>query len=284
MKAVKDKDALQKIIDSWFASSKNLWKLIDCGMSSTVKIGLGYGIKSNAEVLGYEEEISRDGELGAVSDASSTHYSTCQSNDSDGELGTVSDHSVNDDPIHDHIPTFLMQVTSFATQKTQPQDCDYYEKKMAREAALKSKRVLHAEFRQATPAWTNTNRVNKANQFTPRPVQLRPNLSTVSRTVKTGRVNVNTGHANVSSGSVSVNSGTQIKSGASRFNTGKQYVNSVSVQVNSGTQIKSGASRFNTGKQTWGGGGVASFGRVTETSINNTSLNLLRIITEALGA
>ncbi|GJY31314.1 putative ribonuclease H-like domain-containing protein [Tanacetum coccineum] len=56
MKAVKDKDALQKIVDSWFASSKNLWKLIDCGMSSTVKIGLGYGIKSNAEVLGYEEE------------------------------------------------------------------------------------------------------------------------------------------------------------------------------------------------------------------------------------
>ncbi|GJW51523.1 hypothetical protein Tco_0092874 [Tanacetum coccineum] len=59
MKAVKDKDALQKIVDSWFASSKNLWKLVDCGMSSTVKIGLGYGIKSNAEVLGYEEEISR---------------------------------------------------------------------------------------------------------------------------------------------------------------------------------------------------------------------------------
>ncbi|GJT44965.1 hypothetical protein Tco_0953680 [Tanacetum coccineum] len=59
MKAVKDKDALQQIFDSWSASSKNLWKLIDCGMSSTVKIGLGYGIKSNAEVLGYEEEISR---------------------------------------------------------------------------------------------------------------------------------------------------------------------------------------------------------------------------------
>ncbi|GKF60857.1 hypothetical protein Tco_0177643, partial [Tanacetum coccineum] len=59
MKAVKDKDVLQKIVDSWFASSKNLWKLVDCGMSSTVKMGLGYGIKSNAEVLGYEEEISR---------------------------------------------------------------------------------------------------------------------------------------------------------------------------------------------------------------------------------
>ncbi|GKB12797.1 hypothetical protein Tco_0846720 [Tanacetum coccineum] len=37
MKAVKDKDVLQNIVDSWFASSKNLWKLVDCGMSSTVK-------------------------------------------------------------------------------------------------------------------------------------------------------------------------------------------------------------------------------------------------------
>ncbi|GJT91735.1 hypothetical protein Tco_1080580 [Tanacetum coccineum] len=336
MKAVKDKDALQKIVDSWFASSKNLWKLIDCGMSSTVKLGLGHSIKSNAEVLGYEEEISRgifvlretdagyydiplysrfkqediddslyeygkfgpqpqspsptvsnassivfsicpsndsDGELGAVSDASSTHYSTCQSNDSDGELGTVTDHSVNDDLIHDQTPIPSIEQVTIATQKTQPQvpkptqtvdpscaqhvksprqpirtpvtsspiplnnrqnwnqrmyrdlgagysferkpcfvcgslshlikDCDYYEKKLAREAALKSKRVVHTNVRQATPAWTNTNRVNKANQFTPRP------------------------------------------SGASRFNTGKQHVNSGSVHVNSGTQFKSGGSEFN---------------------------------------
>ncbi|GJS19964.1 hypothetical protein Tco_0448596 [Tanacetum coccineum] len=128
-------------------------------------------------------------------------------------------------------------------------DCDYYEKKMAREAALKSQRVVHADVRQATPAWTNTNRVNKANQFTPRPVQLsniRPNLSTASKTIKTGRVNVNTGHVNVSTVS---SAGTQNKSGSSRFNTGKHNVNSGSVHVNSGTQIKSGSSRFNTGKQ-----------------------------------
>ncbi|GJZ08664.1 putative ribonuclease H-like domain-containing protein, partial [Tanacetum coccineum] len=74
--------------------------------------------------------------------------------------------------------------------------------------------------------------VNKANQFTPRPVQLnniRPNLSTASKTIKTGRVNVNTGHGNVSSVS---SAGTHIKSGSSRFNTGKQNVNSGSVHVN----------------------------------------------------
>ncbi|GKF12074.1 hypothetical protein Tco_0050000, partial [Tanacetum coccineum] len=130
--------------------------------------------------------------------------------------------------------------------------CDYYEKKMAREAALKSQRVVHADVRQVTPAWTNTNRVNKANQFTPRPVQLsniRPNFSTASRTFKTGRVNVNTGHGNINSGSVHFNSGTQFKSGASRFNTGKKHVNSGRMYVNSGTHNKSGSSRVNTGKQ-----------------------------------
>ncbi|GJV60455.1 hypothetical protein Tco_1466555 [Tanacetum coccineum] len=256
--------------------------------------------------------ITADLKQSTVLDASSTVYSTCPSNDSDGELGATSNHSVNDDPIHDHIPIPSIEQVTIATQKTQPQvpkpkqtvdpscaqhvktprqpirtpvtsspipsnnrqnwnprmerelgtgysferkpcfvcgslshlikDCDYYEKKMAREAALKSQRVVHANVRQATPAWTNTNRVNKANQFTPRPVNVRPNLSTASKTIKTGRVNVNTGHGNVNSGSVHVNSGTHIKSGSSRFNTGKQ-------NVNSGTHIKSGSSRFNTGKQ-----------------------------------
>ncbi|GKG34842.1 hypothetical protein Tco_0437538, partial [Tanacetum coccineum] len=103
------------------------------------------------------------------------------------------------------------------------------EKKMAREAAFQSKRVVHTDVRQATPAWTKSNRVNKANQFTPRPVQLnniRPNFSTASRTINTGRVNVNTGKQNVSSGRLNVSSGTHIKSGSSRVNTGKQHVNS----------------------------------------------------------
>ncbi|GKA91528.1 hypothetical protein Tco_0813398 [Tanacetum coccineum] len=40
-------------------SSKNLWKLVNSGMSSNSKVGLGYGIKSNNEVLSYEEEMNR---------------------------------------------------------------------------------------------------------------------------------------------------------------------------------------------------------------------------------
>ncbi|GJR82161.1 ribonuclease H-like domain-containing protein [Tanacetum coccineum] len=322
MKAVKDKDALQKIVDSWFASSKNLWKLIDCGMSSTVKLGLGHSIKSNAEVLGYEEEMSRgifvlretdEGyydiplysrfkqvEYKGVPPPLSDDYTPREQEDIDDSLYEYGKHGpqpqslvilINDDPIHDHIPIPSIEQVTIATQKTQPQvpkpkqtvdpscaqhvktprqpirtpvtsspipsnnrqnwnqrmerelgagysferkpcfvcgslshlikDCDYYEKKMAREAALKSQRVVHADIQQATPAWTNTNRVNKANQFTPRPVQ----LSSI-------RPKFNTGKQHVNSGSVHVNSGTQIKSGASRFNTGKQTVNSGSVHVN----------------------------------------------------
>ncbi|GKE08404.1 ribonuclease H-like domain-containing protein [Tanacetum coccineum] len=152
-------------------------------------------------------------------------------------------------------------------------DCDYYEKKMAKEAAFKSTRVIHADVRQATPAWTNSNRVNKANQFTPRPVQLsnfKPKFSTASRAIKTGRVNVNTGKQNVSSGSLHVSSGTHIKSGTSRVNAGKQNVNSGSIYVNSGTKNKSGSSRVNAGKQNANSGRVyVNTARITRPVLSN---------------
>ncbi|GJV95360.1 hypothetical protein Tco_1546937, partial [Tanacetum coccineum] len=58
MKAVKEKEQLQKTVDSWKDSSKNLWRLINSGMSSNDKLGLGFEIKSNDEVLSYEEEMN----------------------------------------------------------------------------------------------------------------------------------------------------------------------------------------------------------------------------------
>ncbi|GKD08120.1 hypothetical protein Tco_1187805 [Tanacetum coccineum] len=46
MKAVKEKEQLQKTLDSCKDSSKNLWRLIDSGMSSNSKVGLGFEIQS----------------------------------------------------------------------------------------------------------------------------------------------------------------------------------------------------------------------------------------------
>ncbi|GKE99447.1 hypothetical protein Tco_0022798 [Tanacetum coccineum] len=77
MKDVKEKEQLQKTLDSWKDSSKNLWRLIDSEMSSNSKVGLGFEIQSNNEVL---------------SDNSSEH-STCQSNNNEGSCGNTSEHS-----------------------------------------------------------------------------------------------------------------------------------------------------------------------------------------------
>ncbi|GKC67983.1 hypothetical protein Tco_1100581 [Tanacetum coccineum] len=57
-KAIKEKEQLQKTLDSCKDSFKNLWRLINSGMSSNSKVGLGYEIQSNNEVLSYEEEMN----------------------------------------------------------------------------------------------------------------------------------------------------------------------------------------------------------------------------------
>ncbi|GJW22362.1 ribonuclease H-like domain-containing protein, partial [Tanacetum coccineum] len=87
-------------------------------------------------------------------------------------------------------------------------DCDYYEKKMAREAELKKQRVFNTGNGVAKPVWNNAHRVNHANHFVPRPVQLnavRQNVNSVRPNVNTGRVNVNSVRHNVNSVRTNVN-------------------------------------------------------------------------------
>ncbi|GJT40292.1 ribonuclease H-like domain-containing protein [Tanacetum coccineum] len=81
-------------------------------------------------------------------------------------------------------------------------DCDFYEKKMAREAELKKQRVFNTGNGVAKPVWNNANRVNHANHFVPKPVQLnavRPNSNSVRPNVNTSRANVNSVRQNVNS-------------------------------------------------------------------------------------
>ncbi|GJZ62623.1 ribonuclease H-like domain-containing protein [Tanacetum coccineum] len=87
-------------------------------------------------------------------------------------------------------------------------DCDFYEKKMARRAELKKQRVFNTGNGLAKPVWNNENRVNHANHFVPRPVQLnvvRPNSNFVRPNVNTGRENVNSVRQNVNSARSNVN-------------------------------------------------------------------------------
>ncbi|GJS14007.1 putative ribonuclease H-like domain-containing protein [Tanacetum coccineum] len=118
-----------------------------------------------------------------VSDDKSNECSTCQSNASAGSIRTSSVHSVD--------PEF--EISSV------PQEV------------------------VAKPVWTNANRVNHANQFVPKPVQLndgRSNANSIRPNVNTGRVNVNSVRSNVNTDRKNVNPvRTIVSTGSSNVNT-----------------------------------------------------------------
>ncbi|GJS17330.1 hypothetical protein Tco_0411802, partial [Tanacetum coccineum] len=84
------------------------------------------------------------------------------------------------------------------------------ERKLGEEAELKKQRVFNTGNGVAKPVWNNANRVNHANHFVPRPVQLiavRQNVNSVRPNVNTGRANVNSVRQNVNSVRSNVNTG-----------------------------------------------------------------------------
>ncbi|GKB46397.1 putative ribonuclease H-like domain-containing protein, partial [Tanacetum coccineum] len=111
-------------------------------------------------------------------------------------------------------------------------DCDYYEKKMAREAEVKKQRVFNTSNGVAKPVWTNANRVNHSNKFVPRSVQLndgRPNINSVRPNINTGRTNINSVRPNINTGRTNINSVRP------NINTGRTNVNPVRPIVNTGS-------------------------------------------------
>ncbi|GKF44999.1 hypothetical protein Tco_0131551, partial [Tanacetum coccineum] len=111
--------------------------------------------------------------------------------------------SVSDDKFNETSVTSSEEVVS----EPKPKEA---EPKMAREAELKKQRDINTGNGVAIPVWNYANRVNHANQFIPRPVQLndvRPNVNPVRPNVNSIRSNVNTGRANVNSVRQKVNTG-----------------------------------------------------------------------------
>ncbi|GJZ51208.1 ribonuclease H-like domain-containing protein [Tanacetum coccineum] len=185
----------------------------------------------------------------SVSDENSSEHSTCQSNDSEGSceifehsfdcvshiktprqpLKDKETHQVNRKNWNDMMERELGDGYSFTKKKCFVcgslnhliKDCDYYERKMAREA--EEKRVVNTGNGVTKPVWTNANRINHSNNFVPRSVQLntcRPKFNSV-------RPNINTGRTNISSGRPKVNSDRP------KVNTVSPKVNSVGTTSNS---------------------------------------------------
>ncbi|GJS15693.1 ribonuclease H-like domain-containing protein [Tanacetum coccineum] len=58
MKAVKEKEQLQKTVDSWKDSSKNLWKLVNSGMTGSFGNPSEHSIEFESEIISVPKEVS----------------------------------------------------------------------------------------------------------------------------------------------------------------------------------------------------------------------------------
>ncbi|GJZ91870.1 hypothetical protein Tco_0663935 [Tanacetum coccineum] len=111
-------------------------------MTSNSKVGLGYEIQSNKEVLSYEEEMNRTvfqctekdflnkplysrfsktdnfkGVPHPLTDDNSTEHSTCQSNDSEGSFGNPSKHSSESESESVSVPNEMYASKSVITNE-----------------------------------------------------------------------------------------------------------------------------------------------------------------------
>ncbi|GKA19238.1 putative ribonuclease H-like domain-containing protein [Tanacetum coccineum] len=164
----------------------------------------------------------------------------------EGSFGTSTEHSVDLEPEVINVP----KVVSASKQNVEP-SCDSHVKtprqpiknqkkpnvhiknwnekmerglgkNMAKEAKLKKQRVPNTSNEVTEPVWNNATRINHANHFVPRPVQLNP-----------VRKNVNPGRPNVNSVKQKVNFvWSKVNTGSFNFNT---------VNSTQGTAVKSSA-------------------------------------------
>ncbi|GKC34429.1 putative ribonuclease H-like domain-containing protein [Tanacetum coccineum] len=251
MKPVKEKEQLQKTVDSWKNSSKTLWKLVDSEedflykplYSRFSKIDNFKGVPhplTGAYTPKPQEEI--DDSLYVYGKKGPQKPKTSVSDDKFIENSVTSSEEVVSEPkpkeaepsCFTYVKTPRQQMKYQETPKVNRKncyeimerklgegysfikkkcfvcgslshlirDCDFYEKKMAREAELKKQRVFNTGNGVPKPVWNNADMVNRAKHFVPRPVQ----LNAVRSNVNTGRSNVNTVRANVNSVRKNVNS------------------------------------------------------------------------------
>ncbi|GJS06324.1 putative ribonuclease H-like domain-containing protein [Tanacetum coccineum] len=331
------------------------WRF-NSGMSSNSKVGLGFEIQSNNEVLSYEEEMnfsvfncSKEDSIGkplysrftktndfkgvphplsgdytpkpqeeiddslyvygkkgpqkpeiSDSDDNSTEHSTCQSNDSKGSCGNTSEHSSESESESISVPNEM----STSSLSHLIKDCDYYEKKMAREAEVKKQRVVNTGNGVAKPVWTNANRVNHSNKFVPRSVQLnagRPNTNSVRPNINTGRTNINSVRPRVNAVSSNVNTvrsrqpGSAVKTSAgynwrnsrpnSNCDSGPTFIRTVNAKGPQGRPKPVKAwdeledfEEFNGGSVTFGGskGYISSKGKIRVGNLDFDSVSFVK--------
>ncbi|GJX55476.1 putative ribonuclease H-like domain-containing protein [Tanacetum coccineum] len=199
MKAVKEKEQLQKIVDSWKNSSKNLWKLVDSGMTSTSKVGLGYEIQSNNEVLSYEEEMNRTVFKCTEEDfLNKPLYSRFSKTDNFKGVPHPLTGDYTPKP-QEEIDDSLYVYGEKGPQKPEINDSD---DNSTEHSTCQSKKIKHEGSFVEIPLSTLLSLNQKYNSFA-----VAKNVNSVRPNVNTGRANVNSVRQNVNSVKTNVNTG-----------------------------------------------------------------------------
>ncbi|GJS19526.1 putative ribonuclease H-like domain-containing protein [Tanacetum coccineum] len=77
-------------------------------------------------------------------------------------------------------------------------DCDFHEKRMAKQAAMNKKMLKNTNKKDNKPKWNNVQKVNHLNQFVPSAVLTRSGKIPINTARASGTNNVNTARQNVS--------------------------------------------------------------------------------------
>ncbi|GJZ53462.1 hypothetical protein Tco_0608347, partial [Tanacetum coccineum] len=129
-------------------------------------------------------------------------------------------------------------------------DCDFHEKRMAKQVELNNKMSKGSSQKEIRPVWNNVQRVNHQNQFVPKAVLTR-----------TGKIQVNTTRT---SGTNTVN--TARTSGTNTVNTARHNFNRQAIPTNAAMKVntvKPFVNRVNTAEVN----AVSAVGRKRETAV-----------------
>ncbi|GKA33544.1 ribonuclease H-like domain-containing protein [Tanacetum coccineum] len=179
------------------------------------------------------EEEETNHALMAIS--SNNENSTCQSNDSEGSFGNPFEHSSESESESISVPNEMSTSKSITANEKVVSESKEVEPKNGKRGFITGNGV-------AKPVWTNAKRVNHANQFVPRSVQLnagRPNINYVRPNINTGRTNVNSVRPNINPVRQNVNSvRTNINTVRSKQPVPTNNTNSFSPVRPQGTAVK----------------------------------------------
>ncbi|GJT94162.1 putative ribonuclease H-like domain-containing protein [Tanacetum coccineum] len=251
--AEKEKEELKAKVEKWHNSSKSLNILLNSQMSARDKAGLGYGDQMNKvppPMIGiyipsgpdkeiddsqftYSPKQSKPSEF----DARNNDFNSCESNSSKETLESMPEPVVNEPkvspkPNKKDCSGLMSKKLGLGYGFTKKayfvcgsfshliRDCDFHEKRMAKQAELNKRMCKGTGQRENRPVWNNVQRVNHQNQFVPTAVLTRTGRIQVNTARASSTNNVNTARHNFNSQAVPTNA-------ARKVHTVKPIVNNV---------------------------------------------------------